>query len=223
MPLYLYDDKDDPATLKVVLEFQYGGVEGNWYDQPLFVDMKHTSGPRYEHTFGPYLTEGDFRIRFTVRVTDSEGAVAQLEERIILVRSCPPVPRPPTVQWVDSGNGLVLNSKIDGFNCTAGAPDTKTVTAQVYDDTTPLDKLEVFLVFMYADSTGWLEQTLASIPMTYAGNGLYTATLGPYSVTRDYWVGYYVAVRDADGATATTAGDSANLAVIHVPGCIIIY
>jgi hypothetical protein len=222
VPLFLYDDHDDPATLAVVMEFQYGGVNGTWYDKPLFVDMKHTVGPRFEHTFGPYITEGDFRIRFTVRVTDSAGAVAQMEEHIILVRSCPPVPEPPVIQWVDSGDALVLNSTVDGRNCTSGVPDTKTVTTQAFDATTPADKLQVYLVYMYADSTGWLPQTLASVPMAHVGSGRYSATLGPYSVTRDYQVGYYAAVRDADGAVATTERDDGQLAVADVPGCVVI-
>jgi len=218
VPLYLYDDKDDPATLKVVLEFQYGGVDGTWYAQPYFVDMTHTAGPRYEHTFGPYLTEGDVRIRFTVRVTDSAGAVAQLEERIILVRSCPPVPQPPTVQWVESGNGLIVSSTVDGRVCSPGQPLTMTVTARVSDDTTPADRLIVYLEYQYGVSTGWLAETRASIRMGYLGNGLYGATFGPYSTTQDYAVGYSVLVQDENGATASTG--AVPSAAFQIVGCL---
>jgi putative peptide zinc metalloprotease protein len=220
VPLFLYDDKDDPATLKVVMEFQYGDVEGDWYAEPYFVDMQHTTGSRYEHTFGPYLTEGDFRIRFTVRVTDSDGAVAQLAERIILVRSCPAVPQPPTVEWVESNNGLTLTSTVDGRQCSPGRPLTATVTARVSDDTTPADQLVVYLEYQYGISTGWLPETLASIRMGYLGNGLYGATFGPYSTTQDYAVGYSVLVRDGNGATATTATGNSPSAAMQILGCL---
>jgi hypothetical protein len=220
VPLFLYDDKDDPATLKVVMEFQYGDVEGDWYAEPYFVDMQHTTGSRFEHTFGPYLTEGDFRIRFTVRVTDSQGAVAQLAERIILVRSCPAVPQPPTVEWVESNNGLTLTSTVDGRQCSPGRPLTATVTARVSDDTTPADRLVVYLEYQYGISTGWLPETLASIRMGYLGNGLYGATFGPYSTTQDYAVGYSVLVRDENGATATTATGNSPSAAMQILGCL---
>src|SRR6185437_6208594 len=135
VPLIMSDDYTDPAQLNVVMEYQFGSATADdWYDKPYFEDMTNLGGGRYEYTFGPYLTEGDFRIRFTVRATDADGATAQLLERTILVRTCPPPPPPnqaPRIEWIDSGNGLTLNSTVDGFKCWPNLPDTVTVTANV--------------------------------------------------------------------------------------------
>jgi hypothetical protein len=222
------DDYTDPAQLNVVMEYQFGSATADdWYDKPYFEDMTNLGGGRYEYTFGPYLTEGDFRIRFTVRATDADGATAQLLERTILVRNCPPPPPPnqaPRIEWIDSGNGLTLNSTVDGFKCWPNLPDTVTVTANVEDDTTPYDKLEVYLVWMYGEVNGesitWLNETIGAGPMTNDGNGQFSFLVGPYSATRDYAVAYYVAAKDADGATTT---NEAQLAGMWIRGCVIIY
>ena len=91
------------------------------------------------------------------------------------------------------------------------------------DDTTPAEKLEVYLVWMYGEVNGesitWLNETIGAAPMTPDGN-VFSFTVGPYSATRDYAVVYYVAAKDADGATTTT---EAQLAGMWIRGCVIIY
>jgi hypothetical protein len=217
------DDYTDPEQLNVVIEYQFGDAE-SWHHTPYFEDMRNLGGGAYDFTFGPYFLDVDFRIRFTVRVTDADGAVAQLPERTIDVRNCPlppPPNEPPTVRWVDSGNLQALDSTVGGYSCTQNdLPDTKTLIASVGDDTTPPGKLKVELVFIYGEYYGeggvkWLPELAGLVAMTYAGNDQYTFVAGPYSATIPYVVAYYVLVTDPDGATAST-----ELAMMVIYGCV---
>jgi hypothetical protein len=154
------------------MEYQFGDAE-SWHHEPYFENMRNNGGGRYDFTFGPYFLNADFRIRFTVRVTDGDGAVSQLAERIIVVRNCPPPPvpnEPPTVAWIESGNlaepepngsceylGLVtcmnqwVNSTVAGFSCNPRLPNTRTLVVRVSDDTTAVEQLKVNLAFIYGD------------------------------------------------------------------------
>jgi hypothetical protein len=226
VPLILYDDRTPAEKLGVVMEYQFGDAE-SWHHEPYFENMQNVGGGRYDFTFGPYFLNVDFRIRFTVRVTDGDGAVSQLAERIIVVRNCPPPPppnQPPTVQWIDSGHELVLTSIVEGSRCWPDLPETTTLTARVADDTTPVDQLQVYLVWMYGEIWGeqirWLPETYGAAPMTHVGNGQYNFPIGPYHTTTNYIVWYYVTVADAEGATASTED---LMTAMGIRGCVILY
>jgi hypothetical protein len=124
---------------------------------------------------------------------------------------------------VSPGQGRELAAQIAGEPCQLGGlPTTTTVTVQVTDDNTPVDKLAVTLYYVYRDSTGWLTDTWSQVPMRYAGNGRYSAQLGPFALTTNYTIGYYVAVQDSAGATAATATTYDALTTLQVNGCVII-
>jgi hypothetical protein len=226
--VFLYDDNDDTSTMKdVLLESQFGhATQNQWFLTPTLTPLVNRGGGAYDVELGPYQTDGDFRLRFRVKVWDSEGALAQTAERILLVRACPPVPKPPTIAWVDSGDGVKIKSMNDGGSCNRDLSSTKTVTVQVTDEDTPPEKLTVYLSYLYGDSTGWLEETIAAVSMTHVGNGRYSYTWGPFFGTYDTKVAFYAAVMDGDGGADTTQGKPgtqfASRSVIDLLGCVVI-